>query len=1217
MSFRVVRSLAGWCGVVLCLAASSLVAASPAGAVAGFGDVAEGRYYTEPVQWSVDNDVTGIDGNCFSPDAPVSRGDAAVYIWNMQGQPSGAPAHSFVDVTDESQDAAVSWMSHNEITTGTSLTTFDPDTALNRAHLVTFLWRLADEPSAPVHPFVDVHADWQQGSVSWAADRGITTGTSPTTFDPDDTLTRAHLVTFLYRYRGEPDVILDASTPHCDPASDTPENPTDPSTLATGSEALALPLGDYDRERLLTAAETLDVDAECPAVVVPASLEDVVEVLRIDGGCVIVEYHALNGRSVKQARSEILRSDPTAHAVGVAPTNLEISLQTPSGNALPSDPFDQDQYGAGEWWHLDRLDAAELWSEDGWEYTDSSGNQRQIPGWPDDAEVLVAVIDTGVANHPDLNGQLVRGDPNKKFEWFDDECHIDQHGRGHGTHVAGLIAAIQGNGMDVAGLAPKAKIVPINLLGPSGSWPGDCSEPAPDGIDMGALSATNAVNRARLRGADVINMSFGNTNPDEFENPGQFPDTFDAFEAALDVARLWGVVAVAAAGNCSGRCMGTSEPLKYPAAFPNVIGVAATQQGPNGQDHRRAVFSYRNSSVDIAAPGDGNPSGSGILSTVRNGTDRLSGTSMAAPLVSAVVAHMKARYSLATVQQIIDALQDTATHPIPYRTLGTKTPEYGHGRIEPKKAIEALDEMLRPVEKPNAYQTVSAGGYHSCGVRTDNTITCWGRNEYGQADAPAGAFQTMAAGGEHSCGVRTDNTITCWGWNNRYGQTDAPAGAFQTVSASWEHSCGVRTDNTITCWGNNSSGQADAPAGAFQTVSAGRSHSCGLHADNTITCWGNNSSGQADAPAGAFQTVSAGGSNSCGVRTDNTITCWGNNSSGQADAPAGAFQTVSAGGSHSCGVRTDNTITCWGWNGLGQADAPAGAFQTVSAGGDHSCGVRTDNTITCWGYNPWGQADAPARAFQTVSAGGNYSCGVRTDNTITCWGWNTWYGQTDAPAGAFQTVSAGPVHSCGLRADNTITCWGNNDEGRADAPAGAFQTVSAGSSHSCGLRADNTITCWGNNRDGQADAPAGAFQTVSAGRSHSCGLHADNTITCWGNNWSGKADAPAGAFQTVSTGDIHSCGVRADNTITCWGHNGSGQADAPAGAFQTVSAGFGHSCGLRADDTITCWGWNDYGQADAPAGAFQTVSAGGWSHSCGLRADNTIICWGRLSIWLK
>ena len=216
MSFRVVGSLAGWCGVVLCLAASSLVAASPAGAVAGFGDVTEDRYYTEPVQWSVDNDVAGIDGNCFGPDAPVSRGEAAVYIWNMEGQPS-APVHSFVDVSVEGQDAAVSWMSHNEITTGTSPTTFDPGGELTRAHLVTFLWRLDGKPAAPAHPFVDVHASWQQGSVSWAADLGITTGTSPTTFDPNGPLTRAHLVTFLYRYQGEPEVTVDPASPECDP----------------------------------------------------------------------------------------------------------------------------------------------------------------------------------------------------------------------------------------------------------------------------------------------------------------------------------------------------------------------------------------------------------------------------------------------------------------------------------------------------------------------------------------------------------------------------------------------------------------------------------------------------------------------------------------------------------------------------------------------------------------------------------------------------------------------------------------------------------------------------------------------------------------------------------------------------------------------------------------------------------------------------------------
>jgi len=164
-----------------CVAAVSLVAASPVGAVAGFGDVADGQFYTEPVQWSVDNDITGIDGTCFEPDAQVTRGETSIYIWKMENQPT-APMHSFGDITAENQNAAVSWMVDNEITTGTSIMTFSPDTALTRAQLVTFLWRLAGKPPAPDHPFDDVQATWQQESVAWAADREITTGTSPQRF---------------------------------------------------------------------------------------------------------------------------------------------------------------------------------------------------------------------------------------------------------------------------------------------------------------------------------------------------------------------------------------------------------------------------------------------------------------------------------------------------------------------------------------------------------------------------------------------------------------------------------------------------------------------------------------------------------------------------------------------------------------------------------------------------------------------------------------------------------------------------------------------------------------------------------------------------------------------------------------------------------------------------------------------------------------------------
>lgn len=131
-----------------------------------------------------------------------------------------------------------------------------------------------------------------------------------------------------------------------------------------------------------------------------------------------------------------------------------------------------------------------------------------------------------------------------------------------------------------------------------------------------------------------------------------------------------------------------------------------------------------------------------------------------------------------------------------------------------------LARALGIVEAPRPTQTttptfkaVTAGSWHSCGLRTDNTVTCWGRNDHGQADAPTDSFKAVTAGSEHSCGLRTDDTITCWG-NNPGGRADAPTGSFKAVTTGSVHSCGLRTDDTITCWGNNHHGQANAPQAA-------------------------------------------------------------------------------------------------------------------------------------------------------------------------------------------------------------------------------------------------------------------------------------------------------------------------------------------------------------------------------------------------------------------
>ena len=290
-----------------------------------------------------------------------------------------------------------------------------------------------------------------------------------------------------------------------------------------------------------------------------------------------------------------------------------------------------------------------------------------------------------------------------------------------------------------------------------------------------------------------------------------------------------------------------------------------------------------------------------------------------------------------------------------------KTPEETW-TVSAKISQSARDpQSTQGSQAASTYRSVSVGD-HSCGVRSDATVICWGPNSFGSGDAPSGSFTSVSVGSDHSCGVRTDATVTCWG-NDRVGNMDVPTGSFTSVSAGDAHSCGVRTDATVTCWGWNSFRSGDAPSGSFTSVSAGNDHSCGVRTDATVTCWGSNGSGQSDAPTGSFTSVSAGGLHSCGVRTDATVTCWGWNKYGQTDAPSGTFTSVSAGflpGSfHACALRTDATVTCWGWNKYGQTDAPSGTFTSVSAGRFHSCGVRTDATVTCWGWNKYGQTDAP------------------------------------------------------------------------------------------------------------------------------------------------------------------------------------------------------------------------------------------------------------------
>jgi len=523
----------------------------------------------------------------------------------------------------------------------------------------------------------------------------------------------------------------------------------------------------------------------------------------------------------------------------------------------------------------------------------------------------------------------------------------------------------------------------------------------------------------------------------------------------------------------------------------------------------------------------------------------------------------------------------------------------------------ALGVLKAPADVPASalFTAVTSGREHSCGLRGDSTISCWGDNWQGQSDPPDGEFQAISAGDSHACGLRGDSTISCWG-DNHQGQSDAPDGEFQAVSAGGLHSCGLHTGGTVACWGQNEFGQSDAPGGAFRSVSAGFSHTCGVRSDFKIQCWGDREHGQSDPPEGDFSEVGAGAYHTCGVRSDSTVTCWGMNSARQANAPSGRFDAVSAGWAHTCGLRVDGTARCWG-NRSEATNALSGTFTAISAGSWHSCGLRVDGTIVCWGSPIHDKARPPEGTLSALGTGRRHNCAVLTPGEAVCWGSNT-YGQSEARRGEFNAVAAGAAHSCGLNAEKTIVCWGDHGLGQVDAPDGEFSSLAAGDWHSCGLRTDEAIVCWGSNGSGEADAPEGLFSQVGLGSWHSCAVRTDRTVACWGNNSNRQADAPGGEFASVSGGSWHSCGLRTDGTIVCWGADGFGQSRAPGGQYVAVSSGHLHACAIRVNSTIDCWGSNEFGQLDAPDGRFVAIDVGE-RHSCAIGVRGTIECWGLVS----
>lgn len=326
-----------------------------------------------------------------------------------------------------------------------------------------------------------------------------------------------------------------------------------------------------------------------------------------------------------------------------------------------SDPYRARQWG------LDKIQA-----EPAWRTSNGTG-------------ALVAVVDTGVdLAHPDLAANVVsypdadmvepNGTCTANSKRVRSACVQDgaQDKNGHGTHVAGIIAAVTNNGVGVAGTAPGAKILPVRVLDASGSGTAD--------------QVASGIRYATAKGADVINLSLGFLSG--LDKVAKVIGELDPVYKAIDEAWAAGVVVVIAAGN-------DSFPLcAEPSAHPKAVCVGAT-----GRDDLRSFYSNGDATMTstyVVAPGGEAITCAGdILSTylrtepksgcsgIDQGYEYLAGTSMATPYVAGVAALLAAQgRTNARIVQILSTTSDDLGLP-------GRDPIYGYGRVNAARAVAA------------------------------------------------------------------------------------------------------------------------------------------------------------------------------------------------------------------------------------------------------------------------------------------------------------------------------------------------------------------------------------------------------------------------------------------------------------------------------------------------------------------------------------------------
>jgi alpha-tubulin suppressor-like RCC1 family protein len=378
----------------------------------------------------------------------------------------------------------------------------------------------------------------------------------------------------------------------------------------------------------------------------------------------------------------------------------------------------------------------------------------------------------------------------------------------------------------------------------------------------------------------------------------------------------------------------------------------------------------------------------------------------------------------------------------------------------PEGAVDCSDIVP---EGPPAVIPLALGKNHSCAFRSDQSLWCWGQNNFGQLGYPSAS----------TCGPNmTDCSLA---------PQASPGKSAAQVAVGWDHTCVLSSDHKMACWGNDKYGQCGNDAHnenlavttsdltAVVQIAAAEELTCALIADGTARCFGFSHYGQVgDGITKGWEVHVHGPVKVAGLKR---------------------AVAIAVGGWHGCALLDDATLVCWGAGNFGQLgfdppdycegahEAPGAACSLVprpvpglddivqvAPGGDHTCALRSDGSVWCWGAAYDGQLGdglqqdrmAPAAVpglsdIKQISANGNMTCAVHGTGRISCWGSNT----------AGQLGRDTTTESCQSQ-------WGpcSAVPGEVEGLEGATMVVSGGR-HACAWTESNTLACWGSNLWGQ------------------------------------------------------------------------------------------------------------------------------------------------------